>query len=127
MNRCHSNVNPPARLARLIRLGAPLAFLAALTLTHVGLSAQVVNRPFPPTAVRGILTVTQPPEVLMNGKPDRLSPGARIRGTNNMLVMSGALAGQAMLVNYTRESTGAIHDVWILTDTEARQPAPGQR
>ena len=127
MNRCHSNVNPPARLARLIRLGAPLAFLAALTLTNVGLSAQVVNRPFPPTAVRGILTVTQPPEVLMNGKPDRLSPGARIRGTNNMLVMSGALAGQAMLVNYTRESTGAIHDVWILTDTEARQPAPGQR
>ena len=127
MNRCFSNVTPPARLARLIRLGAPAAFLTALTLTHVGLSAQVVNRPFPPAAVRGILTVTQPPEVLMNGKPDRLSPGARIRGTNNMLMMSGALAGQAMLVNYTREPNGAIHEVWILTDAEARQPAPSQR
>ncbi len=127
MNRCYSNDTTPARLARLIRLGAPAALLAALALSHVGLSAQVVNRPFPPTALRGILTVTQPPEVLMNGKPDRLSPGARIRGANNMLVMSGALSGQAMLVNYTREPNGSIHEVWILTDAEARQPALGQR
>ena len=124
MNRCLSE---KTRLARLIRLGAPAALLATLTLAHMGLSAQVVNRPFPPSAMRGILTVTQPPEVLMNGKPDRLSPGARIRGANNMLVMSGALSGQAMLVNYTREPNGSIHEVWILTDAEARQPAPGQR
>ena len=86
-----------------------------------------MTRPFPPHAVRGILTVTQPPEVLMDGKADRLSPGSRIRGTNNMLVMSGALVGQGLRVNYTREPNGNIHDVWVLTDDEARQPAPGKR
>lgn len=126
MNRCTpKTVSVPA--ARRLRIAGPLALMAGLAIASLGSSAQVVGRPFPPNAMRGILTVTQPPEVLMNGKPDRLSPGARIRGTNNMLVMSGALMGQAMLVNYTRESNGYIHDVWVLTDAEASQPAPNQR
>jgi hypothetical protein len=121
MNRC----NVPT--ARLWRLSAPAALLAGLTLVSLGSSAQVISRPFPPNAVRGILTVTQPPEVLMDGKADRLSPGARIRGANNMLVMSGALVGQGVRVNYTREPNGYIHEVWVLTDEEARQRAPGGR
>ncbi len=121
MNRCIS------LSARLARFSAPVALLGALALGALSTHAQVISRPFPPNALRGVLTVTQPPEVLMNGGADRLSPGARIRGTNNMLVMSGALSGQAVLVNYTREPGGAIHEVWILTETEARQPAPGKR
>ncbi len=126
MNRCLS-ATKPFTTTRLLRWGAPAVLMAVLALTHVGLSAQAAARPFPPNAVRGVLTVTQPPEVLMNGRPDRLSPGARIRGTNNMLVMSGAMVGQAMLVNYVREPNGYIHDVWVLTEAEARQRAPGQR
>ena len=126
MNRCL--VKTPAPLGtRLLRIAAPTALLAGLLLASVGSTAQVVSRPFPPTAMRGILTVTQPPEVLMDGKPDRLSPGSRIRGANNMLVMSGALTGQAMRVNYTREPNGAIHDVWVLTDAEASLPPPNRR
>ena len=123
MNRCLSL--PQA--SRLLRVAAPAALLASLLVTSLSTTAQVVTRPFPPNAVRGILTVTQPPEVLMDGKADRLSPGSRIRGTNNMLVMSGALVGQGLRVNYTREPNGNIHDVWVLTDDEARQPAPGKR
>ena len=126
MNRC-INTNSHVKTSRLLRIAAPAALLACLLVTSLGSAALVVNRSFPPTAVRGILTVTQPPEVLMNGKPDRLSPGSRIRGANNMLVMSGALVGQGLRVNYTREPNGNIHDVWILTDDEARQPAPGKR
>ena len=121
MNRCTS----PA--VRRLRLATPLALLAALALSPTGLLAQSAPRPFPPNALRGVLTVTQPPEVLMNGRADRLSPGARIRGSNNMLVLSAALVGQAMLVNYTREPTGAIHDVWVLTAAEAALPPPGPR
>ena len=121
MNRCFSTSS------RVMRIAAPAALLAGLVLASLGSTAQVITRPFPPTAVRGILTVTQPPEVLMDGKADRLSPGARIRGTNNMLVMSGALVGQAMRVNYTREPNGYIHDVWVLTDAEASLPPPNQR
>ena len=127
MNRCLSKISTP-KTSRLWRIAAPAALFAGLLCASLGSPAQgVVSRPFPPTAVRGILTVTQPPEVLMDGRPDRLSPGARIRGVNNMLVMSGAIVGQGLRVNYTREPTGAIHDVWVLTDDEARQPVPGGR
>lgn len=126
MNRCTTKT-PFLTTSRLLRIAAPAALLAGLVLASLGSTAQVISRPFPPHAMRGILTVTQPPEVLMDGKADRLSPGARIRGANNMLVMSGALMGQAMRVNYTREPNGYIHDVWVLTDAEARLPAPNQR
>ena len=126
MNRCTPKTSFLTR-ARLLRIAAPAALLAGLVVASLGSTAQVISRNFPPNAVRGILTVTQPPEVLMDGKADRLSPGSRIRGANNMLVMSGALVGQAVRVNYTREPNGYIHDVWVLTDAEASLPPPNQR
>lgn len=70
--------------------------------------------------------VVQPPDVMMNGAADRLSPGARIRGTNNMLVMSGALIGQKVLVNYVREPSGLLQEIWILTSTEAALQLPSK-
>ena len=126
MNRCTSKTSF-LKTSRLLRIAAPVALLASLVVTSLGSTAQIISRPFPPNAVRGILTVTQPPEVLMDGKADRLSPGSRIRGANNMLVMSGALVGQAMRVNYTREPNGSIHDVWVLTEAEASLPPPNRR
>jgi hypothetical protein len=63
--------------------------------------------------------------VLVNGEPARLAPAARIRGLNNMIVMSGALMGQRAVVNYVLDSPGLVQDVWILTDAERRkQPWP---
>ncbi len=97
----------------------------ALPLLLAAAAAAQTSRPFPASALRGALTVTQPPEVVLNGTPDRLSPGGRIRGANNMLQMSGALVGQKLLVHYTREPSGLVHDVWILTpDEAARKPWP---
>jgi hypothetical protein len=87
--------------------------------------AQTVQRNFPATALRGEISFGQPPEVLVNGKPTRLAPAARIRGLNNLLVMSGALMGQRVVVNYSLDSLGLVQDVWILTDVErAKQPWP---
>ena len=87
--------------------------------------AQTVQRNFPATALRGEISFGQPPEVLVNGQPARLAPAARIRGLNNMIVMSGALVGQRAVVNYVIESTGLVQDVWILTDVEReKQPWP---
>lgn len=68
------------------------------------------------------MVVTNTPDLLLNGKAERLSPGARIRSDNNMLVMSAALTGQNLLVNYTREPHGLIHEVWILNAAEAQIP-----
>jgi len=103
-----------------LMIGVGLALSAGL----LSAGAQMA-RPFPASALRGSLQITQPPEALLNGQPARLSPGSRIRGVNNMLQMSGALAGVTMLVHYTREPSGLVHDVWILTAEEAaRKPWP---
>ncbi len=63
-------------------------------------NAQDLVRQFPPAARRGTLEVTAPPNVLINGQAERLSPGARIKNTNNTLALSGSLVGQRLLVNY---------------------------
>ncbi|MFZ3128587.1 MAG: hypothetical protein WA136_11290 [Rhodoferax sp.] len=124
MNRCYRL--PPLRrtaahAALCLSLAAGLASLCAPALAQQQL---LTIRPFPATALRGTLQVTNPPDVLLDGKAARLAPGARIRGTNNMLVMSGAIVGESVLVNYVREPLGLIHDVWILNAAEARLPLP---
>lgn len=87
--------------------------------TFVSLSAHAqTHRFFPPQALRGELMVTQAPDVLVNGQPGRLSPGARIRGDTNLLVMSGSIAGQKNLVHYTLTEDGQVKDVWILNPAE---------
>jgi hypothetical protein len=99
------------------------ALLATLALSAAVCNAQTRN--FPATALRGDFTVSAPPEVVLNRKPARLAPGARIRGANNLLLLSGQIAGQRLLVNYTLDINGHILDVWILTPAEAsRQPWP---
>lgn len=96
-----------------------LALALALCGLHHAVPAQV-QRNFPATALRGELVVVAPPEITLNGMPARLSPGARIRGQDNMLQMSGAIVGRKLVVNYTTEIGGAVHDVWILRPEEAR-------
>jgi hypothetical protein len=105
-------------------LAPMLALAMGLTVLSGSALAQFSTRPFPPNTLRGAMTVTNPPELVMNGKAERLSPGARIHGANNMLVMSGSIVGQNLLVNFVRESNGLVHEVWILTADEARQVLP---
>ena len=83
-------------------------------------------RQFPDSAIRGVLTVLAAPDIAINGKLDRLSPAARIRDANNNLVLSGTVSGQKLLVNYLRDNTGLVQQVWILSSDEARQKMPGQ-
>jgi hypothetical protein len=95
------------------------AFLAGLFLMFaITASAQGIRREAPKDVVLGKLVVTAPPEVTLDGKPDRLSPGSRIRDLNNMLVLSGGIVGQNLPVVYRRDSAGLIHEAWILTEDE---------
>ncbi len=96
---------------------------STLILTATAVQAQV--RDFPVAALRGVLQVTMPPEVVLDGKADRLSPGARIRGPRNEMVMSANIAGERLVVNYVRESNGLIHEVWLLNQAEAALKRPG--
>lgn len=107
MNRCF-----PARAQRAL---LALAGLGLCTLTL----AQNAPRNFPANALRGSLVVTQPPAITIDGRAARLSPGARIKGPDNLLVLSGTVIGQDLLVNYTLEPHGMVHEVWVLTPAEA--------
>jgi hypothetical protein len=92
-----------------------LALLAGQTF------AQGLQRSAPKDVVLGKLVVTAPPEVTVDGKPGRLSPGSRIRDLNNMLVLSGGIVGKQLPVVYRRDALGLVHEVWILTEDEYRK------
>ncbi|MEO7335259.1 MAG: hypothetical protein ABIV63_01655 [Caldimonas sp.] len=104
--------------------------VAAISLSAllIGPAAAQLQRNFPQTALRGALVIGDTPEVLLNGKPGRLAPGARIRNTSNMLSLPGTLTGNRLLVNYTLDLHDQVQDVWILTpDEAARRPWPTTR
>ncbi|KNZ32558.1 MAG: hypothetical protein AD742_12090 [Methylibium sp. NZG] len=87
-----------------------------------------VARQFPQSALRGEIAFVNPPEVKLNGNAVVLAPGSRIRGQNNMIEMSGALAGQKLWVHYTVDTQGSVMDVWILRPDElAKKPWPANR
>jgi hypothetical protein len=114
-------------MATLAAFGA-LLFGAPATLAQDLRTEQTLMQParnFSAAALRGELQVLQPPEVLLNGGPARLAPGARVRGQDNLLLMSGTLQGQRLVVHYTRDTLGNLLDVWVLRPAEiARQPWP---
>jgi hypothetical protein len=144
MNRCISTASglhyAPKSTIKKVAAYALFYWAAALFILQICVSAahaqqdvvlsapeQVILQPgevarqFPPKALRGRLRVVQGADILIDGKPERLSPGARIRGPNNMLVMTGAMVGQEYLVNFVRETYGNVHQVWILTPEEAKK------
>jgi hypothetical protein len=95
-----------------------LSLLALPTLAQM-------QRNFPATALRGELVITAPPEAVLNGRNARLAPGARIRGENNMMLVSGAAINQRLIVHYTLDVEGQLLDLWVLTPQErSKQPWP---
>jgi hypothetical protein len=105
--------------------------IAALACAAGAASAQLpppaVMTPSPPSFVReapkdvkpAIISVsTTPPVIAVDGVVDRFSPGARIRDRNNMLVLSGQLAGKTLYTVYRRDAAGLVHEVWLLNYEE---------
>ncbi|MDD2811302.1 hypothetical protein [Rhodoferax sp.] len=127
MNRCFPSrqpaLSPHCSHGAFRHIGGVL--LLAAGLACVSSHAQELVRTFPSVSRRAMLEVTQPPNILLNGTPERLSPGARIKGPSNLLVLSGTLVGQSVLVNFLRDAQGLIHEVWILNAAEAQEKRPG--
>lgn len=94
-------------------------FAAAAVAFALPAAAQV-QRTFPQNALRGTIEFGQPPLIKLNGNDTQLAPGARIRGLNNLLVMSGAAIGTKAVVNYTFDASGLVRDVWVLRPEEIR-------
>jgi hypothetical protein len=119
MKRCSLSSLNAARRSLLIATG-----LLTLGVNATTAQAQGVVRNFPDNALRGTMVVGQPPWITMDGEKAQLSPGARIRGTGNTLVISASLVDQQLVVNYVVAPGGLVHEVWILTEAEAALKRP---
>ena len=92
---------------------------ALLAAVAVSAAAQAVMRDAPKDVTPGLIAVSAtPPVITVDGKSDRFSPGVRIRDRNNMLVLTGAVAGQSLYPVYRRDSSGLVHEVWVLNEEE---------
>jgi hypothetical protein len=128
MNRC---LLAPTRFKRVLNATFFVAACALFTWANLNFSSQAlaqgVVRSFPEKAQRGNLVVGVAPEIKLNGKIDRLSPGARIRNVANALVLPAQLVGEELTVNYTRDAAGLVHEVWILSKLELADKKEQQR
>jgi hypothetical protein len=103
--------------------------LVALLISTASAQTEALSpniRTFPKDAKRGELVILAAPDIAIDSKADRLSPGARIRDAKNSLVLPGTLANQPLVVNYVRDNTGLVHNVWVLSSDEIKQKMPGQ-
>jgi hypothetical protein len=120
MHRCAARATPGAT-RRFILTALAAAGLAASLPAH----SQASMRRFPRNAMRGEIVFGAPPEILLNGKPARLSPGSRVHDQSNAVAMPGALMNQKCIVHFTIDSMGLVQQVWILRPDEIRkQPWP---
>jgi len=119
MNRC-------SKIASTTIFIAASALLAgAGTLFHSEVRAE---RAFPLKTERAEMAFVAVPDVLINGKPERMSHGVRVRDERNAIVMPGIVNGRTAVVNYLRDARGEVREVWILSAQEAAiplKPRPG--
>ena len=122
MNRCPTSITHRLLGRAILAAAASTSLLAAAQ----GLpSAEPRN--FPPTAQFGELTITNFPEVAINGTAVRTTPGFRLFTQERTLVFASNYAGQKMLVGYVIEpQTQGLHTAWILTPAEIEKYQPIQ-
>jgi hypothetical protein len=100
-----------------------LAVLALAACFAGGALAQRIVT-IPAAAKRAVMTLQGTPEVQIDGKDARLSPGARIFDRGNYLQMYGSVSGTFRVKYLLEPTTGLVQSVWILTDEEVATPDP---
>lgn len=100
--------------------------LLALTLAGAAhAQTQGQTRNFPREALRGEMTVKQPPYLEMDDRTTRLSPGARVLDEDNRLVRPASLLNRDITVNYLLDRRGQVTQAWILTAEEKKEKRAG--
>jgi hypothetical protein len=92
--------------------------VAFLALWCCAAAAQL--RSIPEQAQRGVIHHLETMTVEIDGKPERLAPGAQIRDAENRVILPTALPPGAE-VKYELDAQGMVRRVWILTPEEAQQ------
>ncbi len=90
-----------------------LAQLALLLLIGISLpGCQSTNR-LPDGSMVGVMTTQQLPVVQIDGKQQRLAPGARIVGANNSSITPNQVPANSK-VRYRVDASGLVTHVWLL-------------
>ena len=105
------------RLPRLLALLIACAFCG-------GALAQL--RSIPQEAKRGEMRHLQAMTVEIDGKPQRLAPGAQIRDAANRIVVPTSLP-KVTSVRYLTNVEGHVRQVWILSPEEAAKREAAKR
>ncbi len=94
-----------------------LWIFAALLVAHAA-AAQL--RTIPADAKLGQIRHLNEMLVELDGKPQRLSPGAQIRDPDNRLMLPMSLS-EKQRVKYLLDAQGMVHRVWVLSAQERAQ------
>jgi hypothetical protein len=97
-----------------------MRFVLILVLIGFATAAGAQLRTIPAEAKRGEIRHVQEMLVEIDGKPQRLSPGAQIRDSDNRLVVPMSLVDK-LDAKYVMDGLGNVHRVWILTAQERAQ------
>jgi len=101
-------------------------FLLSLVLAYPG-AALTQQRVIPEQAKRGYVQHVGGPEISIDGRPARLAPGAAIRDQKNFIVVPGSMPRAGAWADYTKDASGQVSAVWLLTPAERARPKKEQR
>ena len=94
----------------LMHMFAKLAFLV---IGFSVLGCESTTTRLPDGSMVGVMTTQEVPAVLIDGRPHRLAPGARIVGANNASVTPNQVPANSK-VRYRVDATGLVTHVWLL-------------
>ena len=90
----------------------------ALIAAFVAGTAMAQLRSIPEDAERAEIRHVEQNIIELNGKQERLAPGAQIRDQANRVIVPATVQA-GVLVRYLRDASGAVSQIWILTPEEA--------
>jgi len=89
------------------------AKLAFLLISSLVLGCESTTTRLPDGSMVGVMTTQELPAVVIDGRPHRLAPGARIVGANNASVTPNQVPANSK-VRYRVDTSGLITHVWLL-------------
>ncbi len=109
----------------ILRRVMMMSVLAVLTMTSLQGFAQIPEeRNFPENTRRGVLNMSQYPDVLIDGKAKNTAPGLRIYDDQNLFISPTQITGNYVIINYLEDNFGDVSKIWVLTEIERKRVLP---
>jgi hypothetical protein len=97
--------------------------LGLVCLTLLATSSEAAARNIPANALKASMSVVSGRVLNLNNKQYLMAPGCLIYNTENLIVQTQSLSSGTYFVRVIVDTQNEVRKVWILTDSEARDPA----